>query len=77
MAAGNIWQTLVRNNPHADSVVHSCEQWLEEHYAENGVIPRVVELANIPERKLKQRFKVATGPSLVERLPADTIPVSI
>ena len=61
------YETLVRNNPHADSIVHTCEKWLEEHYAEQGVIPRVVELANIPERTLKRRFKVATGSSLIER----------
>lgn len=62
------YTTLVRNNPHADAVVHTCEKWLEEHYAEHGVIPRVVELANIPERTLKRRFKIATGSSLIERL---------
>lgn len=62
------YTTLVRNNPHADAVVHTCEEWLEEHYAEHGVIPRVVELANIPERTLKRRFKIATGSSLIERL---------
>jgi len=28
----------------------------------------VVELANIPERTLKRRFKIATGSSLIERL---------
>ena len=47
--------------------MHTCEKWLEEHHAEQGVIPRVVELANIPERTLKRRFKVATGSSLIER----------
>jgi len=62
------YETLVRNNPHADSVVHTCEEWLEEHYTEQGAIPRVVELANIPERTLKRRFKIATGSSLIERL---------
>ncbi len=62
------YETLVRNNPHADSVAHTCEKWLEEHFAEQGVIPKVVELANIPERTLKRRFKIATGSSLIERL---------
>lgn len=62
------YETLVRNNPHADSVAHTCEKWLEEHFTEQGAIPRVVELANIPERTLKRRFKIATGSSLIERL---------
>ena len=62
------YETLVRNNPHADSVVHTCEKWLAEHFTEHGAIPRVVELANIPERTLKRRFKVATGSSLIERI---------
>jgi transcriptional regulator GlxA family with amidase domain len=62
------YETLVRNNPHADSVAHTCEKWLEEHFTEQGVIPKVVELANIPERTLKRRFKIATGSSLIERL---------
>lgn len=62
------YETLVRNNPHADSVVRNCESWLAEHFREQGAIPRVVELANIPERTLKRRFKNATGLSLIERL---------
>jgi transcriptional regulator GlxA family with amidase domain len=62
------YETLVRNNPHADSVAHTCEKWLGEHFTEQGVIPKVVELANIPERTLKRRFKIATGSSLIERL---------
>jgi len=62
------YETLVRNNPHADSVAHTCEKWLEDHFTEQGVIPRVVELANIPERTLKRRFKIATGSSLIARL---------
>jgi len=62
------YATLVRNNPHADSVVRTCEKWFEEHYAEQGAIPKVVELSKIPERTLKRRFKVATGSSLIERV---------
>jgi transcriptional regulator GlxA family with amidase domain len=61
------YETLIRNNPHADSIVHTCEKWLEEHFAEQRVIPRVVKLAKIPERTLKRRFKAATGSSLIER----------
>ena len=62
------YETLVRNNPHADSVVRTCEKWLGDHFREHGAIPRVVELANIPERTLKRRFKIATGTSLIEYL---------
>lgn len=62
------YESLVRNNPHADSVAHTCEKWLEEHFTEQGAIPKVVELANIPERTLKRRFKIATGSSLIARL---------
>ncbi len=62
------YETLVRNNPHADSVVRTCEKWLEGHYHEQGTIPRVVELSNVPERTLKRRFKIATGSSLIQYL---------
>ena len=62
------YETLVRNNPHADSVVRTCEKWLKDHFREQGAIPRVVELANIPERTLKRRFKIATGASLIDYL---------
>jgi transcriptional regulator GlxA family with amidase domain len=62
------YETLVRNNPHADSVVRNCEDWLEEHFREDHVIQRVVEVSNVPERTLKRRFKLAAGSSLIERL---------
>ncbi len=62
------YETLVRNNPHADSVVRMCEKWLKDRFREQGTIPRVVELANIPERTLKRRFKIAMGSSLIDYL---------
>ena len=62
------YATLVRRNPHADSVVRSCEQWLGEHFRETDAIKQVVELSNIPERTLKRRFKTATGATLIEYL---------
>ena len=62
------YASLVRNIPHADSVVKACEQWLAEHYRQNGAIQRVVERANIPERTLKRRFKAATGTTLIDYL---------
>jgi transcriptional regulator GlxA family with amidase domain len=48
--------------------VRTCEKWLKDHFREQGTIPRVVELANIPERTLKRRFKIATGLSLIDHL---------
>ena len=62
------YETLMRNNPHADSVVRMCEKWLRDHFREQGTIPRVVDLANIPERTLKRRFKIAMGSSLIDYL---------
>ena len=62
------YAALVRRNPHADSVVRSCEQWLGKHYRETGAIKKIVELASIPERTLKRRFKAATGNTLIEYL---------
>jgi transcriptional regulator GlxA family with amidase domain len=62
------YETLVRNNPHADSAVRNCQNWLEEHYQERSAIQQVVEQSNVPERTLKRRFKSATGSSLIEHL---------
>jgi transcriptional regulator GlxA family with amidase domain len=62
------YETLVRNNPHADSVVNDCEEWLQEHFREQAVLQRVVKQSNIPERTLKRRFKIATGSSLIDHL---------
>ena len=62
------YAALVRRNPHADSVLRSCEQWLGKHYRETGAIKKIVELASIPERTLKRRFKAATGNTLIEYL---------
>jgi transcriptional regulator GlxA family with amidase domain len=59
------YETLVRNNPHADSVVRNCENWLAEHYTEGGAVHKVVELSDVPERTIKRRFKIATGSSLI------------
>jgi transcriptional regulator GlxA family with amidase domain len=62
------YTTLVRRTPHADSVVRSCEQWLTGHYLETAALRQAVELAGIPERTLKRRFKAATGITLIEYL---------
>jgi transcriptional regulator GlxA family with amidase domain len=60
--------SLVRNNPHADAVVHACESWLKQHFREQHALQRVHALARIPERTLKRRFKQATGSTLIEYL---------
>jgi len=62
------YTTLVRRSPHADSVVRTCEQWLAGHYLEADAVRQVVEIAGIPERTLKRRFKAATGSTLIEYL---------
>ena len=60
------YATLVRRSFHADSVVRRAEDWLHKHFREKHCITNVVELAGIPERSLKRRFKIATGTSLIE-----------
>lgn len=60
--------SLVRNDPHADSIVRYCQQWLREHFMETDALAHAVVLAKIPERTLKRRFKTATGLSLIEFL---------
>ena len=62
------YETLVRNNPHADSVVRACENWLGDHFREQGLIQKVVVQSGVPERTLKRRFKIATGSSLIDYL---------
>jgi transcriptional regulator GlxA family with amidase domain len=62
------YETLVRNNPHADSAVRDSERCLENHFREDHAIRRVVELSSIPERTLKRRFKIATGSTLIDYL---------
>jgi len=60
------YAALVRHNPHADSVVRTCEKWLEENFRQKNCVTRVLEQASIPQRSLKRRFRNATGTSLIE-----------
>src|SRR5690606_28731038 len=62
------YASLIRNEPHADAVVRKCQEWLKEHYAQHDALARVTELAGVPERTLKRRFKTATGTTLIEHL---------
>lgn len=64
------YASLVRANPHADSVVRDCEEWLAERFREPRAVSRVVERASIPERSLKRRFKAATGRALIDHVQA-------
>lgn len=57
---------LVRQQPHTDAVVQSCEQWLREHVREPGAVAGVVGHARMPERTLKRRFKLATGLAIID-----------
>jgi transcriptional regulator GlxA family with amidase domain len=62
------YETLVRNNPHADAVVGNCEVQLKKYYRDRGALQRVVGESDVPERTLKRRFKIATGFSIIEYL---------
>ncbi|MEN8107018.1 MAG: helix-turn-helix domain-containing protein [Pseudomonadota bacterium] len=62
------YATLVRRQPHADSVVRACEVWLGEYFQQADAIRQVVGRANMPERTLKRRFKAATGTTLIDYL---------
>nr|WP_240966681.1 helix-turn-helix domain-containing protein [Nodosilinea sp. P-1105] len=62
------YETLVRNDIHADSIVKACEQLLQQCFRESDAIQQTIEQAKIPERTLKRRFKTATGSTLIEYL---------
>ncbi len=62
------YASLVRQNPHADSVVRASEEFLARLFREPDAIKRVVESSSVPERTLKRRFKAATGSTLIERV---------
>jgi transcriptional regulator GlxA family with amidase domain len=59
------YASLVRRQPHADSVVRRAEAWLAEHYRETHAVAAVVAACRIAERSLKRRFKTATGSTLI------------
>lgn len=59
------FQSLVRHQPHADSVVRRAEEWLKAHYSEPHAVAGVVAVTEIAERSLKRRFKSATGSTLI------------
>jgi transcriptional regulator GlxA family with amidase domain len=59
------YASLVRRQPHADSVVRFTETWLGEHFRDEHAVAGAVAAAGIPERSIKRRFKAATGSSLM------------
>jgi transcriptional regulator GlxA family with amidase domain len=60
------YAALVREVPHADSLVRQCENLLAQCFLEPGAVGKVVEQLSVPERTLKRRFKAATGTSLMD-----------
>lgn len=62
------YTSLIRNDPHADSLVRACQDYLSAHHQEANVIARAVIESKTPERTLKRRFKTATGATLIEYL---------
>lgn len=62
------YQSLVRHQPHADSVVRRAEDWLADHFRDSDVLATAIFACSIPERSLKRRFKAATGTTLIEHV---------
>lgn len=60
------YASLVRRQPHADSVVRQAENWLADHFNEANPVATVVAACGMPERSLKRRFKTATGSTVIE-----------
>lgn len=59
------YASLVRRQPHADSVVRQAERWLSQHFREPHAVAGVVAACGVPERSLKRRFPAATGSTLI------------
>jgi transcriptional regulator GlxA family with amidase domain len=59
------YASLVRRQPHADSVVRRAEEWLSTHFRKPHAVAAVVAVCGIPERSLTRRFKAATGATVI------------
>jgi transcriptional regulator GlxA family with amidase domain len=59
------YASLVRRQPHADSIVRRAEDWLRQHFHEQHAVAAVVTECGIPERSLKRRFRTATGSTVI------------
>ncbi len=62
------YASLVRRQPHADSVVRHAEEWLARHFREPHAVAAAVAASGVPERSLKRRFKAATGLALIDHV---------
>lgn len=62
------YASLVRRQPHADSVVRHAEVWLAKHFREPSAVSAAVAEVGIPERSLKRRFRMATGRTIIEHV---------
>ena len=59
------YASLVRRQPHADSVVRRAESTLARQFRNPDAIPALVKACGVPERTFKRRFKSATGSTLI------------
>jgi transcriptional regulator GlxA family with amidase domain len=62
------YASLIHAAPHADSVVRSCSNWLNENFRKPNVVTGVEKVSGLPGRSLKRRFKAATGTTLIEHV---------
>lgn len=60
------YASLVRRQPHADSVVRQAENWLADHFNVANPVATVIATCGIPERSLKRRFRIATGSTIID-----------
>jgi transcriptional regulator GlxA family with amidase domain len=60
------YTALIRDAPHADSVVRHCEQMLRANFLTANPVRTVVAATDVPERTLKRRFKTATGLTIID-----------
>src|SRR5215207_4455160 len=57
--------SLIRRQPHADSIVRQAEDCLRQQLREPHAVAAVVAKCGIPERSLKRRFTAATGSTAI------------
>jgi transcriptional regulator GlxA family with amidase domain len=60
------YASLLKNLPHDDALVTSCEAKLKTIYREPDALTQILRFANIPERTIKRRFKAATGSAFID-----------
>jgi transcriptional regulator GlxA family with amidase domain len=53
-----------------DAVIADCLRWLADHYAVAQPVALAVQLAGLPERTFKRRFRAATGYAPMEYVQA-------